>query len=255
MNLWHTEIISTIRALFPWPSLSAIVMSMKRVRIKVCGLRDPRQAAAIAKHGADAIGLVFADSPRWVSPEQALEVTAALPPLVSAVGVFVDSPVKVLNRVAAKANLDYLQLHGDESTEIVAELDRPVIKAFGVRDESWLSDVRRWLDGVGDIDRVAAILLDTYKKGVHGGTGERFNWELVGDAYAVGAAKGLPPMILSGGLDDSNVITAIRMVQPWAVDVSSGVESAPGVKDVAKVNRFIITVVDDVPELNGEFWA
>jgi len=220
----------------------------------VCGLREPQKAAAIARRGADAIGLVFADSPRWVSPEQARDVTDALPALVSAVGVFVNSPAKVLNRIAAKANLDYLQLHGDEPPEIVGELDRPVIKAFRVRDETWLTEVRHWLERVGDSGRVAAILLDAYKPEAYGGTGERFNWETVGDARIVGALKGLPPMVLSGGLDSGNVITAIRVVQPWAVDVSSGVESAPGVKDVEKANRFIITVIDDVPDLSSDFW-
>jgi len=225
------------------------------VRVKVCGLRDGPTAAKIARRGADAIGLVFADSPRWVSPEQAREVTDALPPFVAAVGVFVDSSPAVLNRVGERAALHYLQLHGDEPPEIVAELDRPVIKAFRVRDERWLDDVRRWLDGVGDRGRVAAVLLDAYKPGAHGGTGERFNWEWVGDARAVGALDGLPPIILSGGLEASNVLTAIRVVQPWAVDVSSGVESRRGIKDVDKASRFITTVVDDVPELNGGFWT
>jgi phosphoribosylanthranilate isomerase len=102
---------------------------------------------------------------------------------------------------------------------------------------------------------VAAILLDTFKPGSHGGTGERFNWELVADARAAGALAGLPPLILSGGLDEKNVISAIEMVQPWAVDVSSGVESAPGVKDVRKASSFIATVVDDVPELRSDFWT
>lgn len=228
---------------------------MNRVRVKICGLCEPEKAAAIARRGADAIGLVFADSPRWVSPEQARDVTDALPPLVSAVGVFVNSSPKVLNRISAKANLDYIQLHGDEPPEIVSELDRPVIKAFRVRDEQWLTEVRHWLAGVTDPARVAAILLDAYKPDAYGGTGERFSWELVGDARIVKALADLPPVILSGGLDARNVITAIRVVQPWAVDVSSGVESAPGVKDVEKANRFIVTVIDDVPDLKSDFWT
>ena len=228
---------------------------MKRVRVKVCGLRDGETAAKIARRGADAIGLVFADSPRWVSPEQAREVADALPPFVAAVGVFVDSAPAVLNRVAEKAALHYLQLHGQEPPEIVAQVDRPVIKAFGVRDGRWLEEVRRWLDGVADHRRVAAILLDAFKPGSHGGTGERFNWKWVGDARAVGALEGLPPIILSGGLEERNVLTAIQVVQPWAVDVSSGVESSRGIKDVDKASRFITTVVDDVPELSGGFWT
>ena len=221
----------------------------------MCGLRTPAKAAAIARCGADAIGLVFADSPRWVSPEQARAVTDVLPPFVAAVGVFVNTSVAVMNRLADKVRLHYLQLHGEEPPEIVETLNRPVIKAFRVRDAEWLNEVRRWLDGVGTISRVAAILLDAYKPEARGGTGERFNWELVGDARRAGVLAGLPPMILSGGLDDKNIVTAMEMVQPWAVDVSSGVESAPGVKDVAKTNRFLITVVDDVPDLDSDFWT
>jgi len=228
---------------------------MKRVRVKICGLREPDKAAAIARCGADAIGLVFADSPRWVSPAQALAVAGALPPLVAKVGVFVGASPLVMNRLAGKVGLDYLQLHGEEPPEIVARLDRPVIKAFRVRTPDWPGQVRLWLEGVARRDRVAAILLDTYKAGVSGGTGERFNWEWVADARVAGALRGLPPMILSGGLDAANVITGIEMAQPWAVDVSSGVESAPGVKDVAKANRFIIRVLDDVPELRSDFWT
>jgi len=228
---------------------------MKRVRIKVCGLREPDKAAAIARCGADAIGLVFADSPRWVSPEQARAVADALPPLVATVGVFVDASPLVMNRLAGKVGLDYLQLHGDEPPEIVAQLDRPVIKAFRVRSPDWPGQVGQWLGGVASPGRVAAILLDTYKAGVRGGTGEQFNWEWVADARAAGVLRSMPPMILSGGLDHTNVITGIEMAQPWAVDVSSGVESTPGVKDVAKANRFIIRVVDDVPELRSDFWT
>ncbi len=228
---------------------------MKRVRVKVCGLREPDKAAAIARCGADAIGLVFADSPRWVSPDQARAVADALPPLVATVGVFVDATPLVMNRLAGKVGLDYLQLHGDEPPEIVAQLDRPVIKAFRVRSPDWPGQVRAWLDEVPPPGRVAAILLDAFKAGVRGGTGEQFNWEWVADARAAGALRSMPPMILSGGLSHANVITGIEMAQPWAVDVSSGVESAPGVKDVAKANRFIIRVVDDVPELRSDFWT
>ena len=228
---------------------------MKRVRVKVCGLREPAKAAAIARCGADAIGMVFADSPRWVSPEQARAITDVLPPLVWAVGVFVDASAAVMNRVAAKARLHYLQLHGQEDPEIVGQLDRPIIKAFRIRDELWLDEVRRWMDGATTPSRVAAILLDTYKPDVAGGTGERFNWEWIADARLTGAMAGLPPLILSGGLDEGNVITGLQVVQPWAVDVSSGVESAPGVKNVDKANRFIIRVIDDVPELDSDFWT
>ncbi len=189
------------------------------------------------------------------SPEQAREITDCLPPFVATVGVFVDAGAVVMNRVAEKARLQYLQLHGDESPQIVEELERPVIKAFRVRDAAWLAQVRQWLSAVRTPSRVAGILLDSYNPDKHGGTGERFNWELVGDARQAGAMAGLPPVILSGGLDSKNVVTAMGVVQPWAVDVSSGVESAPGVKDVEKANRFIITVIDDVPQMDSDFWT
>ena len=227
---------------------------MRRVRVKVCGLREPAKAATIAKCGADAIGMVFADSPRWVSVDQARDVADAIPPLVARVGVFVNAQPVLINRVASKVGLNYAQLHGDEAPEIVEHLDCPVIKAFRIRDESWLGEVRRWLDGVANRSRVQAVLLDAFKKDVYGGTGEQFNWELVTDARLAGAMKDLPPIILSGGLNNTNVITAIRAVEPWAVDVSSGVETAPGVKDVDKANRFIISIIDDVGELTSEFW-
>lgn len=207
---------------------------MKRVRIKVCGLREPIKAAAIARCGADAIGMVFADSPRWVSPEQGRAVADVLPPLVTKVGVFVDAVPAVLNSVAQKARLDLLQLHGDETPDMVEQLDRPVIKAFRIRGREWLDEVLHWLDGVATPSRVAAILLDAYKPGVHGGTGERFNWEWVADARLAGAMAGLPPVILSGGLDSKNVITAIQNVQPWAVDVSSGVESTRALRTLPR---------------------
>lgn len=221
----------------------------------MCGLREPAQAAAIARCGADAIGMVFADSPRWVSVEQARAITDVLPPMVSAVGVFVNAQPAAMNRAADKARLQYIQLHGDEGPEIVEALDRPVFKAFRINQPSWLADVRRWLDGVRSVSRVAAILLDAFRPDRYGGTGERFNWELVADARQAGVMSGLPPIILSGGLDEHNVVSGIEIVQPWAVDVSSGVEKSPGVKDVAKASSFIATVIDDVPALHSEFWT
>jgi len=149
---------------------------LQRIRIKVCGLRDPKQALKIAQMGADAIGLVFASSPRWVSPEQARAVTDVLPPLVWAVGVFVDEDAGTINRVAERVGLTAVQLHGDEGPEIVESLALPVIKAFPVRDEGWIHTVRAWLDGVRSQRRVAAVLLDAYDPKARGGTGRQFNW-------------------------------------------------------------------------------
>ncbi len=213
-----------------------------QTRIKICGLRMPEQAAEIAKMGADAIGLVFADSPRQVSPEQACAVTDALPSLVTSIGVFVDSDSETVNRIAAGANLTMVQLHGDEKPEIVEDLSVPCIKAFRVRDSGWIDQVHAWLDGVQSPERISAILLDACVPGVAGGTGERFNWQWVAEAREAGKLDNLPPLVLSGGLDAENVAEAVRIVQPWMVDVSSGVESAPGVKDLKKVEDFIRAV-------------
>ncbi|MDY7010635.1 MAG: phosphoribosylanthranilate isomerase [Planctomycetota bacterium] len=210
-----------------------------QTRIKICGLRSPERAAEIAKMGADAIGLVFAESPRRVTPAQARMVTDALPPAVAAVGVFVDTDAETINRIVAEASLTMAQLHGDEPPEIVTDLTVPVIKAFRVRDAGWIDEVSAWLDGVQSLEHVAAVLLDAYVPGVAGGTGERFNWDWVTEAREAGRLEAIPPLILSGGLDTENVAEAIRIVQPWMVDVSSGVESAPGVKDLSKVEAFI----------------
>ena len=226
---------------------------MQRVRVKICGLRDPKQALKVAQMGADAVGLVFASSPRWLSPEQARAVTDVLPPMVWAVGVFVDSDAEMINRVAARAHLSAAQLHGDEPPEIVEQVDCPVIKAFNVRAADWADGVLAWLDGVRSQQRVKAILLDAHSGDARGGTGRRFNWDWVADARAAGKLAGMPPLILAGGLEASNVSDAIETVQPWAVDGSTRLESAPGVKDLRKVADFI-EATREGGELRSEFW-
>lgn len=226
---------------------------MQRVRVKIEGLREPRDAMRVAQMGADAVGLVFADSPRWVSPEQARAVVDILPPWVATVGVFVDADAFAINRVVERTRIGYVQLHGDEPPEIVAEVDRPCIKAFRVRDENWLAGIRDWLSGVTAPMNLAAVLLDAYAPDARGGTGRKFNWELVADARAAGAMAGLDPIILAGGLDAHCVGRAIDIVQPWAVDVASGVEKSPGVKDFGKIKDFI-RATREGDELRTEFW-
>jgi len=226
---------------------------MQRVRVKIEGLRDPKTALRIAQMGADAIGVVFAESPRWVSPEQARSIVDVLPPWVPTVGVFVNADAATINRVIERTGIGCVQLHGDEPPELVGEISRPCIKAFRVRDEGWLGEVRSWLSGPRARRNLAAVLLDTFNPNVRGGTGERFNWNLVADARAAGAMGGIDPIILAGGLDASCVNDAIEMVQPWAVDVASGVEKAPGVKDLKKVEDFI-RAAREGGELKSEFW-
>lgn len=228
-------------------------VTMQRVRVKIEGLREPSDAVRIAQMGADTIGLVFAQSPRWVSPDQARAVVDCLPPWVAAVGVFVDDEAETINRVVRRTGIGYAQLHGDEPPEIVGQIAVPCIKAFRVRDEGWLAEVRGWLDACRCRANLAAVLLDACAPGARGGTGQCFNWDLVAGARQAGATAGIDPIILAGGLDAANVCRAIELVRPWAVDVASGVEKAPGVKDLRKVADFI-RATREGNELKSEFW-
>ena len=170
---------------------------LQRVRVKIEGLREPATALKVAQMGADAIGMVFAESPRWVSPEQARAIVDVLPPWVAAVGVFVNADAETINRVVQRTHIGYVQLHGDEPPEIVGRIDAPCIKAFRVRDEGWLSEVGGWLRAVAARSNLAAILLDAYNPAARGGTGSRFNWEMVADARAAGAMAGMDPIVLA----------------------------------------------------------
>jgi len=226
---------------------------MQRVRVKIEGLRDAETALRVAQMGADAIGLVFAESPRWVSPEQARAIVDVLPPFVATVGVFVNADADTINRVVERTRIRYVQLHGDEGPEIVGQVHVPCIKAFRVRDEGWLASLRAWLDAVQARSNLAAVLLDAYNPTAPGGTGERFNWQWVAEARLARQLAGADPIILAGGLDAKCVERAIELVKPWAVDVASGVEKAPGVKDLRKVEQFIRATREGAP-LKSEFW-
>jgi len=226
---------------------------LQRVRIKIEGLREPREALKIAQMGADAIGMVFAESPRWVSPEQARAIVDVLPPWVATVGVFVDSDAATIDRVVERTHIAFVQLHGDEPPETVSQVHAPCIKAFRVRDEGWLDEVRGWVSAVRTRSNLAAVLLDAYDKSARGGTGKQFNWDLVADARDGGGLAGLDPIILAGGLDADCVGRAIDAVKPWAVDVASGVEKAPGVKDLRKVADFILATREG-NVLESGFW-
>ena len=229
------------------------VSIMQRVRVKIEGLRDPADAIKVAQMGADAIGMVFAESPRWVSPAQARAITDVLPPWVATVGVFVNSDADTINRVIERTRISCVQLHGDEAPDIVAAIKAPCIKAFRIKDENWLAEVRSWLDACPARYNLSAILLDAYNPSVRGGSGDQFNWDLVADARAAGALVGLDPIILAGGLDAGCVNKAIEVVKPWAVDVASGVEKSPGVKDFRKVADFI-DAAEHGGELESDFW-
>ena len=219
---------------------------MHKIRVKIEGLLDAATAVEAARLGADAVGLVFAPSPRQVDYETARSIVAALPPWVSSIGVFVNANADDINRIACHVGLTCVQLHGDEGPEMVGLIELPCLKAFRVRDENWLNEVRLWMTGVTG-GRVAGIVLDAYDANARGGTGKTFNWRLISQADAVPVAglltilKDRPPVavILAGGLNPDNVAAAIAAVNPYAVDVASGVESAPSVKDLAKIKSFI----------------
>lgn len=196
------------------------------VRVKICGITSVEDALYAVEAGADAIGLVFHEqSPRYVFPEQAAVIVRALPPFVQAVGLFVNADLATVTATADQCKLDLIQLHGDESPEYCGQVGRRVIKAFRVKDITSLDPVKHY--------RVAGYLLDAWSPSAFGGTGMTFNWEV---AQAVGKYG---PIILAGGLTPDNVRRAIEAVTPYGVDVSSGVETSPGKKDLETVREFI----------------
>lgn len=197
------------------------------VRVKICGLTNLEDALLAVEAGADALGFVFAPSPRRITPQEARRICLELPPFVVRVGVFVDAPLEEVRAVADFCGLDAVQLHGNEPPEYCREVGRRVIKAVRVKDYLDPDSLNHY--------PVQAFLLDAYVPGQAGGTGKSFNWELV-------AGLEFPrPFILAGGLTPFNVARAVALVRPYGVDVSSGVErdGQPGRKDPQKVKLFI----------------
>jgi phosphoribosylanthranilate isomerase len=195
------------------------------LKVKVCGITNPEDALLSVKYGADALGFVFAESPRKVSPEVARNIILNLPPFIFKVGVFVNFPLDEVRKISSLCFLDLIQLHGDEKPDYCSSLAPKVIKAFQVKNESILSILPQY--------KVAAYLLDAYDESERGGTGKVFNWDIAR------RAKGRGWIILSGGLTPDNVSEAILKASPYAVDVSSGVESYPGKKDPLKLSLFL----------------
>jgi phosphoribosylanthranilate isomerase len=209
-----------------------------RTRVKICGITSIEDARIAFDAGADALGFVFAESPRRVTPEAAAAIARALPPFVATVGVLVDQDPRPILDVCP---LDVVQFHGRETPEALAAVSGARrVKAFRIREASDLSALARY-HGVAD-----ALLLDAYAEHAAGGTGQTFPWALAREAAARGLVAamdgpgyGAPPLILAGGLTPENVAAAIAQAAPYAVDVSTGVESAPGRKDPAKILAFI----------------
>lgn len=198
-----------------------------RTRVKICGITRPEDGLTAARCGADAIGLVFHPaSPRAVSVDQAQAVVAALPAFVTVSALFVDPSADEVERVLEAVPVDLLQFHGDEAPSFCRYFGRRYLKAVRMRDGVDLdATAERFHDS-------AALLLDAYREGVAGGTGERFDLSRVPTTFAL-------PIVLAGGLNPDNVAEAIRAVRPWAVDVSTGVEQDKGIKDPHKIEQFM----------------
>ncbi|MEY4642540.1 MAG: hypothetical protein RLZZ227_2534 [Pseudomonadota bacterium] len=207
------------------------MLSTHRTRVKICGITRLEDGLAAAAAGADAVGFVFYDkSSRAVSAEQAQAISAALPPFVTRVGLFVNADAAHVQAVLSSVALDLLQFHGDESAEYCAQFGRPYLKALRMREGV---DLRAALK---TYESAQGLLVDAWHEQQFGGTGAVFDWSLLA---SLPESRGI---ILAGGLHAENVAEAIRQVQPWAVDVSSGVETAPGQKSAGLIQRFMNNV-------------
>lgn len=193
------------------------------MKIKFCGFTRQEDVDTAVKLGVDALGFIFYKaSPRYIEPEKAAKIISTLPPFVQSVGVFVNHSAAEIQRITNSCQLDILQLHGDESPDFCESVSSKVIKAFRVSTEADLEPIAAYKG------KVSAILLDTKSSKGYGGTGEVFDWDL-----AIKVKKFDIPLILSGGLNAQNIKKAIETVKPYALDLSSGIESSPGIKDEA----------------------
>ena len=206
------------------------------VRVKICGVTRVEDALAAARLGADAVGLnLYAPSPRCVGLDRAREIRRALPPLVEPVGLFVNADATQVRDTARAVGLVTVQLHGQETPDVLAELaELRLIKVFRIRDRDSLDEVSAYLAACQVVGRRPdALLFDVHDEALWGGSGKRFDWQLLT------GAEMFQPYLLAGGLTPENVAEAIRVGRPWGVDVASGVESAPGIKDAALMRAFI----------------
>jgi phosphoribosylanthranilate isomerase len=198
-----------------------------RVRLKICGITRVQDALAASDLGVDALGLVFhPDSPRHIEIEQAQAIIAKLPPFISKVALFCNADKDAVIQVLSQVNIDCLQFHGDESEEFCQQFKRPYIKAIRVQEHIDLAAQ------FNNYPSAAAILLDSFSASAYGGTGEVFNWQLIPQDISY-------KLIIAGGIDQHNIASLLQQVQPYAVDVSSGVELSRGIKDAKKIAQLI----------------
>jgi phosphoribosylanthranilate isomerase len=196
-------------------------------RIKICGINHLDDALKAVECGADAIGIIFVEkSPRYASLTDARVIAESMPPFVTVVGLFMDAPEEKVREALKVVPLNLLQFHGDESAEYCDQFNMPYIKVLRMRENANVVAFAQ------EYPNASGLLLDAYHKGMGGGTGQTFDWELIPDDIPL-------PLILAGGLTPENVASAVEKVRPYAVDVSSGVESEPSVKDHKKIEQFI----------------
>ncbi len=206
------------------------------VKVKICGITNLEDALTSAEYGADALGFIFYEkSSRYIAPAEAINLIKELPPFITKVGVFVNESIEKVKQIKVLTGIDVVQLHGDETPDMCDVIGNKVIKAFRV------SGQRPVVSGQLSKYHVSAYLLDTYREGIRGGTGETFDWNFAVEAKKYGR------VILAGGLTPDNVSEAVKKVRPYAVDVASGVEERPGKKDLKKVREFIETAKTHFP--------
>jgi phosphoribosylanthranilate isomerase len=204
-----------------------------RTRVKICGITRTEDVELAVGAGVDALGLVFYDkSPRFITNQQAVEISQAIPSFVSCVALFKDADERQIESVLNTVNIDVIQFHGSETVEFCEQFSRPYIKALGMKGAN--CDVNYLFAKAEKYHTAKALLLDSHAPGEAGGTGEVFDWSMLTSS---GALK--PAIILAGGLTPDNVKSAIEVAHPYAVDISSGVESSPGIKDKTKVDAFM----------------
>lgn len=202
-----------------------------RTRIKVCGITEQADLDHAVAAGVDALGFIFAEkSPRWIDPEKVRELVRSIPPFVDTVGVFVDEAPDVVSDIIKYCGLTMVQLHGREDVDYCRLMPVRVVKSFSVGGDSDQVEFTQY----GEV--AAGFLLDTYHESIAGGTGQTFDWGLVEKLNIT------RPVLLAGGLGPANVAEAIRVVRPYAVDVNSGVETAPGRKDHHKITELVAAV-------------
>lgn len=196
------------------------------MKIKICGITNIEDALDATALGASALGFIFSESPRKVSPEVVKNIISKLPPFICTVGVFVNEDINWINKVADECNLSMVQLHGNESPDECKQIIKPKLKAIRILGPQDLEIIEKYQN------TVSGILLDTYVHNAHGGTGQTFDWGIANEAKKYNI-----PIIVAGGITPDNICQAIQTASPYGIDLSSGVESSPGKKDYDKLQR------------------